>query len=126
PSHQRPRSEYQLMNQPDDFLRDRMGPLSPGVPQPPSSYPHTGYPRPPVAAAGQPPPVAGPPGAPWGLPDFQAAPAAPRRPQPARGWRRALLRATFGLVNLGPSRAERQEAEFTAVIQSVARSNFKV
>jgi MinD-like ATPase involved in chromosome partitioning or flagellar assembly len=37
-----------------------------------------------------------------------------------------VLLATLGLVNLGPSGQERQEAEFEAIIRSAFRGNFKV
>ncbi len=37
-----------------------------------------------------------------------------------------MLVGTFGLVNLGPSAAERQEAQFEAAIGSVLRGNYKV
>ncbi len=49
-----------------------------------------------------------------------------QRPQPARGWRHLVLVGTFGLVNLGPSPAERQEAQFEAAIGSVLRGTYKV
>lgn len=49
-----------------------------------------------------------------------------RRPRPARGWRHAVLTATFGLVNPGPSAAERAEAGYEAVIRSVLRGSYKV
>jgi MinD-like ATPase involved in chromosome partitioning or flagellar assembly len=49
-----------------------------------------------------------------------------QRPQPARGWRRLVLVGTFGLVNLGPSAHERQEAEYEAVICAPLRGNYKV
>ncbi len=49
-----------------------------------------------------------------------------QRPQPARGWRHLVLRGTFGLVNLGPSAHERQEAQFEAAIGSVLRGTYKV
>lgn len=54
-------------------------------------------------------------------------PAVPtRRPRPARGWRHAVLIATFGLVNLGPSATEREEAGYVAAIRSVLRGSYKV
>ncbi|PRC62584.1 MinD/ParA family protein, partial [Mycobacterium sp. ITM-2017-0098] len=40
----------------------------------------------------------------------------PRKVVPGRGWRRALYRATFGLINLGPSPEERRLAELEAQI----------
>ncbi|ORA96693.1 ATPase [Mycobacterium mantenii] len=45
---------------------------------------------------------------------------------PDRGWRRALRLATFGRVNLGPSPAQRQEAQFEAAIRTRLYGNYKV
>jgi MinD-like ATPase involved in chromosome partitioning or flagellar assembly len=45
---------------------------------------------------------------------------------PDRGWRRILRLATFGLVKLGPSATQRQEAQFAAAIRTVLRGNYKV
>ena len=45
---------------------------------------------------------------------------------PDRGWRRILRRATFGLIQLGPSAAQRQEAQFEAVIRTPLHDNYKV
>ncbi|HEU0190650.1 MAG TPA: MinD/ParA family protein [Mycobacterium sp.] len=53
-------------------------------------------------------------------------PAQQPRPQPTRGWRHRILVATFGMVNLGPSPAERQEAYYVAAIRSVPRASYKV
>ncbi|WP_369806978.1 hypothetical protein [Mycobacterium sp. 1245499.0] len=58
------------------------------------------------------PPAAAPPQAPAELPD--------------RGWRRVLRLITFGLVNLGPSPAQRQEAQFEAAIRTRLYGNYKV
>jgi MinD-like ATPase involved in chromosome partitioning or flagellar assembly len=49
-----------------------------------------------------------------------------RRPRPAGGWRKAVFTATFGLVNLGPSRDERRDAQLEAVVQSALRGYYKV
>jgi MinD-like ATPase involved in chromosome partitioning or flagellar assembly len=49
-----------------------------------------------------------------------------RKPTPATGWRKAVHTATFGLVNLGPSPAERRDAQLEAVIQSALRGYYKV
>ncbi|WP_459987324.1 nucleotide-binding protein, partial [Mycobacterium avium] len=64
----------------------------------------------------------------------KAAPAAPTpREQPSaapqlpdRGWRRALRLATFGLIDLGPSPAQRREAQFEQAIQARLYGNYKV
>lgn len=62
---------------------------------------------------------------PWPAPNA-AVPVAPKRPQPRRGWRRAVYAATFGLINLGPSPAERHAAELEYVIGAPLRGHFKV
>ena len=50
----------------------------------------------------------------------------PRRVPPSRGWRLALYKATFGLVNIGPSADEIRQAELEAKIKSVLRGHYKV
>ena len=45
---------------------------------------------------------------------------------PDRGWRRILRLLTFGLVKLGPSATQRQEAQFQAAIRTGLRGNYKV
>ncbi|WP_445162896.1 MinD/ParA family ATP-binding protein [Mycobacterium sp. Dal123C01] len=45
---------------------------------------------------------------------------------PDRGWRRILRLLTFGLVKLGPSPAQRQDAQFEATIRTGFRGNHKV
>ena len=49
----------------------------------------------------------------------------PRVP-PSSGWRRALYRATFGLVNVGPSAEELRQAEQEARIKAVLRGHYKI
>ena len=49
-----------------------------------------------------------------------------RRVPPGRGWRLALYKATFGLVNLGPSPDEIRQAELESKIKSVLRGHYKV
>ena len=49
-----------------------------------------------------------------------------RKPAPGRGWRAALHKATFGLVNLGPSPEERRLAGLEAAIRGPLRGHFKV
>ncbi|CAN5377242.1 N/A [soil metagenome] len=49
-----------------------------------------------------------------------------RRPRPASGWRAAVFTATFGLVNVGPSRDERRDAQLEAVVRSALRGYYKV
>ena len=48
------------------------------------------------------------------------------RCRPSRGWRLALYKATFGLVNLGPSPDEIRQAELESKIKSVLRGHYKV
>jgi MinD-like ATPase involved in chromosome partitioning or flagellar assembly len=54
------------------------------------------------------------------------APVPPRKVLPGRGWRLALYKATFGLVNLGPSPEERRLAELEAKVRVPLRGHFKV
>lgn len=49
-----------------------------------------------------------------------------RKAVPGHGWRAVLYRATFGLVNLGPSPEERRLAELEAVIRGPLRGRFKI
>lgn len=48
------------------------------------------------------------------------------RPRPVTGWRRTLASATLGLVNLGPSRAELEEAAAAAAVRALPRGSYKV
>lgn len=125
------------MNERDAFLRDRLQPERPHAARPPAPSPQRpAAPRPPSAPAPR-PPSAPPPPAP---PSFRPPPAV-STPQPApspaappqapaelpdRGWRRLLRLITFGLVNLGPSPAQRQEAQFEAAIRIRLYGNYKV
>ncbi|UMB69835.1 MinD/ParA family ATP-binding protein [Mycobacterium paraterrae] len=122
------------MTEPDDFLRDRQRPLPPpGLDRPPAQPPPLPAqqlpPRPPAGDPRQAPPPrpAPPPPAPsWNNLDFSAAERAPRGPGPRYGWQRIVFKATFGLVNLGPSAGERQDAAYEAAIASTLRGNYKV
>jgi MinD-like ATPase involved in chromosome partitioning or flagellar assembly len=49
-----------------------------------------------------------------------------RKVPPGRGWRRALYSASFGLINLGPSAAERRRAELETRIRSLLRGHYKI
>lgn len=126
------------MNERDEFLRDRLQPERPSArpapaPPPPPVASRPAPPRPPTPA----PTPARPPAPPTFRPHPPAAapaPAAPTpRPQPSaapqlpdRGWRRALRLATFGLIDLGPSPAQRREAQFEQAIQARLYGNYKV
>jgi MinD-like ATPase involved in chromosome partitioning or flagellar assembly len=99
------------------------------APPPPAPRPETG---PPLEAAHAVPPRAeqGPPPAPvsWsyveGLRASELVPT--RKVPPGRGWRRALYRASFGLINLGPGPAERRQAQREAKIRSLLRGHYKI
>jgi MinD-like ATPase involved in chromosome partitioning or flagellar assembly len=45
---------------------------------------------------------------------------------PGSGWRRALYRATFGLINVGQSSEEVRQAQLEASITAVLRGHYKV
>jgi len=49
-----------------------------------------------------------------------------RKVPPSRGWRRAVLQGTFGLLNLGQSPDERRQAELEAKVRSLLRGRYKV
>ena len=101
-------------------------------------------PRPPRPAP--PPQQPGPPTQPWKAPLYPpegaSAPPPPpssyadriraddlvpsRKVPPARGWRLAVYKATFGMVNLGQSPDEIRQAELEARIKSVLRGHYKI
>jgi MinD-like ATPase involved in chromosome partitioning or flagellar assembly len=102
-------------------------------PSPPAS---SGPPSPPVPGPGQqrtgPQPIGSgqaqqPPGPQFYTDRIRVADLVPaRKPEPTSGWRRLVLKASFGLINLGPSPAEVYQAELKAKIRSVVRGHFKV
>lgn len=49
-----------------------------------------------------------------------------RKVPPSRGWRRVVLRATFGLINLGQSPDERRVMELEAKVRSLLRGRYKI
>ncbi len=49
-----------------------------------------------------------------------------RRVPPGRGWRRLVFRASFGLINPGPSPDEVRQAELEARIRGVLRGHYKI
>jgi MinD-like ATPase involved in chromosome partitioning or flagellar assembly len=49
-----------------------------------------------------------------------------RKTPPSRGWRRAVLTGSFGLVNLGQSPDERRQAELEAKVRSLLRGHYKI
>ncbi|BCZ22192.1 MinD/ParA family ATP-binding protein [Mycobacterium senriense] len=113
----------------------------PAPPRPPSA--------PPVPPAGPsaPPPNWSPPtrSVPAAPPSFRPSPRQPSHPAPPaappqapptglpkgdelpdRGWRRVVRLLTFGLIKLGPSPAQQQEAQFEAAIRTRLYGNRKV
>jgi len=140
----------------DDTLRrepDGPDPTAP-TPQPPV-VPTRGFdagpppgprPGPPSRPAPWPPVRPAPPSGPWpphhpAEPDTASLAAQPgsyaerirpadlvpvRKPTPQRGWRRALYAASFGLINLGPSPAERRLAALEAAVRAPLRGHFKI
>jgi MinD-like ATPase involved in chromosome partitioning or flagellar assembly len=119
------------MNEPDDFLRDRLRPArpEPRSTRPPYQQPRSSrlVPSPPRSLAAPPPhPPARPRPDPWANPGFSPILAPPRLSVAVRGWRRAVRMVTLGLVNFGPSVHEREEAAFMATINSILHGNYKV
>lgn len=107
------------MGEHDQFLRDRQ-------PVPPQYAPPPPAPTGPWVVPGQ-HPAHSPQPAP-GPPDFRrdAKPPRPAKPTPTTGWQRLLHRATFGLINPGPSRADRRTAEAEALIRTPLHGHYKV
>jgi len=116
-------------------------PTTPPPPPPPPPQQQPQGPRPAAPPSPGPPPYGG-----WSpgpqAPDNRTAPAPPtgsyadriraddlvpsRRIPPSTGWRRALYRATFGLINVGQSPEEIRQAELEARIKAVLRGHYKV
>lgn len=115
----------------------------PWPPPPPGWQPAPG-PQPPGPQPPVPPVPHMPPGQPWpsgtygpeGAGDGGPSSYADRirvdqlvpqqRTPPGRGWRLWLYKASFGLINLGPSPDEIREAELEEKIKSVLRGHYKV
>ncbi|ORV49600.1 ATPase [Mycobacterium florentinum] len=127
------------MNERDEFLRDRLQPDRPSTPAappqprsaghrsgspaafpPPRPVPTPSFPPPPPRPAAPPAPVTAPPAPDAALVSITAADL------PDTGWRRILRLLTFGLVKLGPSPAQRQDAQFESAIRTGFRGNHKV
>ena len=49
-----------------------------------------------------------------------------KMPPPGKGWRRFVYRATFGLINLGPSPDEQRLADLESKIRSLLRGHYKI
>lgn len=99
----------------DDAPRERFRPGPPPRPAAPASPPTVQFPRIPSAPA--PVPYPPPPAPPM---------RKPPKSRPARGWRRAVHAATFGLVNPGPSRAELRQAAMEAMVAAPLRGHYKI
>jgi MinD-like ATPase involved in chromosome partitioning or flagellar assembly len=116
------------MNERDDFLGDRLRPAPQSGPAGRPPHPQGDRPRsappqrpaPPRPAAGSHRPARG------GIDVSPSVTTEPRRPSPKHGWRRIVCKATFGLINPGPSAHEKKEAGYEAAIGSVLRGNYKV
>ena len=112
--------------------------------QPPGWQPQG--PQRPAGQTAPPPPSAGPPTQPWKAPGYGPEAASPpppppvsyadriraddlvpsRKVPPSRGWRYAVYKATFGMVNLGQSPEEIRQAELENKIKSTLRGHFKI
>jgi MinD-like ATPase involved in chromosome partitioning or flagellar assembly len=128
PPHRRSVAFDELMSEPDDFLRDRLRPAPQSGPVGPPPPPQTGEPRSAPPQRPAPPRPAGPSERPsWSDLDFAPRGQPERRPPgPNYGWRRIVYKATFGLVNAGPSAGEKQDAAYEATIGATLRGNYKV
>ena len=128
PPHWRSAAFDELMSEPDDFLRDRLRPAPQSGPVGPPPRPQPGEPRPAPPQRPAPPHPAGPSQRPsWSELDFAPRGEPARRPPgPSYGWRRVVYKATFGLVNPGPSAGEKQAAAYEATIGATLRGNYKV
>lgn len=117
----------------------------PAPPRPPSAPPAGPPARPSAPPPGWPPPAQSAPAPPPAFrppPQQPVQPGPPAPPQaphtgplgglpkgdelPDRGWRRVVRLLTFGLINLGPSPAQQQEAQFEAAIRTRLYGNRKV
>ncbi|WP_458318531.1 MinD/ParA family ATP-binding protein [Mycolicibacterium brisbanense] len=119
-------------------------PLHQQRPQSPPQPPHAAPPAPPApqphqSFAGSPwPPEGGfaPEGRPQAAPPTPPASYAdrirvndlvpPRREPPSGGWRLLVYKASFGLINPGPSADDLRQAELEAKIKGVLRGHYKV
>jgi MinD-like ATPase involved in chromosome partitioning or flagellar assembly len=115
--------------------------------QPPGWQPQR--PQRPAGQTAPPPQSAGPPTQPWKAPGYGREATSPPQPPPpppvsyadriradelvpsrkvppGRGWRYAVYKATFGMVNLGQSPDEIRQAELENKIKSPLRGHFKI
>ncbi|AKS31692.1 MinD/ParA family protein [Mycolicibacterium goodii] len=104
-------------------------PAHPRPSQPPYGPPPGAQPWPQAGGfAAGPGPQQPPPGPPQSYADRIRASdlVPPRRQPPSGGWRLLVYRATFGLVNPGPSGEELRQAELEAKIRGVLRGHYKI
>lgn len=129
PSHSGPRPDAWEQHPPGWQLPSQR---PPGPGGPPPYGPPPGQPWP-TEGGFAPDPAAGmPPGAPSAPPASYADRirvndlVPPKRQPPGSGWRLFVYRATFGLVNPGPSPGDIRQAELEAKIKGLLRGHYKV
>ncbi|WP_109789032.1 MinD/ParA family protein, partial [Mycolicibacterium conceptionense] len=138
PPHQPPPAQGHPENRPDAWEHHPPGwqlpsqrPPGPGGPPPQHPYgPPPGQPWP-AEGGFAPDPNASP-----GVPPLPTGSYAdrirvnellpPKRQPPASGWRLFVYRATFGLINPGPSPEDLRQAELEAKIKGALRGHYKV
>jgi MinD-like ATPase involved in chromosome partitioning or flagellar assembly len=136
PSEARPGPEEPSKHAQPSVVQRPAPPRAPAPPSPPPAPPAAppqAWPvRPPQSAPAAPPSFRPPPGPLRPAPAPQHRAAGPQGGSqngdaiPDRGWRRVLRLVTFGLINLGPSPAQHQEAQFEAAIRTGLHGNYKV
>jgi MinD-like ATPase involved in chromosome partitioning or flagellar assembly len=124
PVSPKPPEPRRAASAPPGPLRARQAPVRPPPPRRQAPAPPAPSPQP-AAAPAPPQSLVAPPPGPWAAP-FPAPAGALATQFPDRGWRRIVRLATFGLIKLGPSAAQRQEAEFEAAVKTVLHGNYKV
>jgi len=132
---QRPVQHTEPLQRPPGFAGQPGAAAPPPWPGPPDQQPpwparHAQHPYPPQAPGLHPGPQPGlhPVGPPASYADLvRPGELAPRtKPTPTRSWRKMVLQATFGLVNLGPSPDEIREAELESRIRGTLRGHYKI
>ncbi|WAC91719.1 MinD/ParA family ATP-binding protein [Mycobacterium sp. Aquia_213] len=126
PSQQRPAPPPYPPRQAPQPPPPRPPAAPPPAPRQPPVAPQRQHVAPPPPRRPAAPPVPPPtPVIPPSAPDTALVPIAGAE-LPDTGWRRILRLLTFGLVNLGPSPAQRQDAQFEAAIRTGFRGSHKV
>ncbi|BBX33001.1 hypothetical protein MMAG44476_07721 [Mycolicibacterium mageritense DSM 44476 = CIP 104973] len=113
----------QQANWPMPQQRPPAPPPQPYHPAPGSPWPAEGFAP---QAGGQAPPA--PPGPPTSYADRIRVNdlVPPKRQPPAGGWRLLVYKASFGLINPGPSADDIRQAELEAKIKGVLRGHYKI